>query len=1129
MRLNRLDLIRYGRFQDFALDFGQAEPGRPDVTVVYGANEAGKSTAFMAWLDFLFGFQGASPYAFRHERRELLVGAQVATPDGRLDLRRSTATAGSLTDQNGNVIADRRMTDWLFGLDRDAYRTRFSLNDTVLREGGKEIAQAQGDLGQLLHAGASGLSGLSDALAGIEGEVAGFYRKGGRTTAANEGRKRLKDLDAAIRNVRLDPRAFDRLAKARDDADAAFSHADAGLADARRALKLREAADRRRDMARRIAAMEAELADAPDGPDLPAEAVARVASAAEKCAGAEESLARARANTDAATARLAALSEDPVGQQVAAHLEMIDTAVFGEGELLVPRVVTNSSDLPKRRQDRDDILARMAGLAVDLPGASADPGAIVLGRDVLGALRRSADDVRTSRATLDGETRARLSAEADQGERTDPPEGLDRLADALQLWHQAPDPHDSLLALATAQAAVGNQTAGLPPDWRALAEAGLPEATEIEAVTEAVQLAESDRTARARAEQEAANAREAALKARDTLAGRPDIVLDVRAAESRARRDQAWAAHRAGLDPETADTFADAMRDDDSVQSRHAASTEARLRYSASEAELDARTVAHEEKRAALAEAETLLQAAADAAAAMAVQIGLPPSAPVKALRPRRDGLAEALRAIRQAEAAGGTAEKLRAERLARLGALREALGANEALPLDDRLPAIAERALVKLKDQRTAANDWRNARKTIDRMTASEADAAERLSGFQTALASRLAGLRCSDLDAGRLLDCLPDMEKLAELDEQRLQLDHRIEAMESAIASFEPLARPLRDLLGLTDVAHPNELLAMARQRAAQAEKTAQAVAAERKQLDAASDAGRGAEAARAAGRAEITRILAGQACDAAADPVDMVNRLEARDRLRRSLREARAAFDAEGGDFDPDALAAEEADHDPVRTDALREDVGEADRQRDVALERRSQARQSLETALAGDGGIAPDQERAALVETLRQGGREALARQFGLLAARSALRRFRQAHRGAMIEATEQAFAGITGGSWPRLDIQTVGANERLVGLRNGEPVAVGAMSTGTQGQLYLALRIAGHAQFVAEHGPLPFVTDDIHETFDDERVGAALRLAASMGERGQTILFTHHRHVVGLARSVIPSVNVLEIA
>ena len=115
---------------------------------------------------------------------------------------------------------------------------------------------------------------------------------------------------------------------------------------------------------------------------------------------------------------------------------------------------------------------------------------------------------------------------------------------------------------------------------------------------------------------------------------------------------------------------------------------------------------------------------------------------------------------------------------------------------------------------------------------------------------------------------------------------------------------------------------------------------------------------------------------------------------------------------------------------------------------------------------------------------------------------------------MIEATERAFAQSTGGRWPRLDIQPQGTTEQLIGIRGGEPVAVGAMSTGTQGQLYLALRIAGHAQFVGEHCPLPFITDDIHETFDEERAKAAIELASSMGRRGHAKLTTtaHYTHV-----------------
>ena len=153
MRLRHLDLIRYGRFTDRRLDFG-AGGGDSDVTIVYGANEAGKSTAFAAWLDLLFGMPNQHPYDFVHPRKDLLVGATIETGQGALALRRTGQRTGSLTDENGHTVDERRLSLLLHGLDRDSYRTRFSLNDEVLRQGGAEIAQAKGDLGQLLHAGA---------------------------------------------------------------------------------------------------------------------------------------------------------------------------------------------------------------------------------------------------------------------------------------------------------------------------------------------------------------------------------------------------------------------------------------------------------------------------------------------------------------------------------------------------------------------------------------------------------------------------------------------------------------------------------------------------------------------------------------------------------------------------------------------------------------------------------------------------------------------------------------------------------------------------------------------------------------------------------------------------------------
>jgi uncharacterized protein YhaN len=67
MRLRRLDLIRYGKFTDATIDFGPKPESGPDLHIVFGLNEAGKSTALSGYLDLLFGIEERSRYNFLHE------------------------------------------------------------------------------------------------------------------------------------------------------------------------------------------------------------------------------------------------------------------------------------------------------------------------------------------------------------------------------------------------------------------------------------------------------------------------------------------------------------------------------------------------------------------------------------------------------------------------------------------------------------------------------------------------------------------------------------------------------------------------------------------------------------------------------------------------------------------------------------------------------------------------------------------------------------------------------------------------------------------------------------------------------------------------------------------------------
>ena len=90
---------------------------------------------------------------------------------------------------------------------------------------------------------------------------------------------------------------------------------------------------------------------------------------------------------------------------------------------------------------------------------------------------------------------------------------------------------------------------------------------------------------------------------------------------------------------------------------------------------------------------------------------------------------------------------------------------------------------------------------------------------------------------------------------------------------------------------------------------------------------------------------------------------------------------------------------------------------------------------------------------------------------------------------------------------------------VTGLRpGGERVAVSGTSTGTADQLYLALRVASVEAPSKRTSPLPFVADDLFIDFDDARAASSLEVMGQVTEKTQVLLFTHHSHLVDIARA-----------
>jgi uncharacterized protein YhaN len=83
----------------------------------------------------------------------------------------------------------------------------------------------------------------------------------------------------------------------------------------------------------------------------------------------------------------------------------------------------------------------------------------------------------------------------------------------------------------------------------------------------------------------------------------------------------------------------------------------------------------------------------------------------------------------------------------------------------------------------------------------------------------------------------------------------------------------------------------------------------------------------------------------------------------------------------------------------------------------------------------------------------------------------------------------------------------------------DPCAIEALSEGTRDQLYLALRLVALEDFTATAPPLPFIADDILQTFDDSRALAAMRALIGLSRKVQVIVLTHHNHLAELSRAL----------
>jgi len=275
-----------------------------------------------------------------------------------------------------------------------------------------------------------------------------------------------------------------------------------------------------------------------------------------------------------------------------------------------------------------------------------------------------------------------------------------------------------------------------------------------------------------------------------------------------------------------------------------------------------------------------------------------------------------------------------------------------------------------------------------------------------------------------------------------------------------------------------------------------------------------------------------LKGLCAEAGAEDVSQLPAIEQASAKRRELEKDRQTIDQQLRSLaasEPLEVFIEHASQQDPAAFEIELSKSEAEREH---LHQRWTAAQQTVGKLRGEVEQMDASDQAAMIQQERQNLLAAMRRQSSryaeLTIAEEALKRaiehYRQNNEGPVLRRASNFFNRLTDGEYQRLQIEFDDKDQpKLVGVRPDakSTVVANLMSDGTADALYLSLRLASLEVHLDTHHPVPLIVDDCLVQFDDDRASAALKILSELSVRTQVILFTHHQHLLDLARESLP--------
>jgi len=1164
MRIAELNLAAFGPFTDRVLAFDEA-----GLHIVYGPNEAGKSSALRGLKALLYGIEERTLDNFLHANDKLRIHGFLRTTDGQeLAFVRRKGRKNTLLTPDGEALDEQALAPFLQGVTAELFETLFGIDHQALIQGGQEILEQKGEVGQALFSAALGSHTLHAVLAKLDADADGLFRPRGSTQTINSALKLYAELNKEVRDRSLLSREWDEKRRALGRTTKELERIQAELADNRsdvtrlqRIQRVLPKLARRRELFHEL-----ELLGANSGKPvviLPGDFTGRRQKAVNALETAQAIVGKASPRLEGLQKQLKDLLTNQGLLEQAENIEDLHARLGGHRKALQDRphleaetkqLLTDAESILKEiRPDLElkaiealrPVLARRQAIA-ELGGKNALLNARV--EQAESSLRETEKRLKTARK-----------------ERDEIPEAgnTDDLHRAIAAARKQGELDASIQSTQSQLASLQTECAGdlarltlWEGELEAVSDLRLPNRESIRRFEEDYDDLSKRIHRLEEKKEELVDALLDTTQKLDEIERVGEVPTESVLTNARSERDAVWQLlRRQWVDGEDVSAEASEHQGEgtlpDAFEARLADADEVsdRLRREADRvhalASLQAKQEGGQQQGQQIdeqLEATSAEKAQLDADwQALWTPCQIDPRSPremrawldeFEKLRGQVGQLNLFRQKVSELEQNRTTHIQRLNEQLAGLGKSGSASEVLESVLLE--CEALANQLDESRRKHDSLSKEVNDREADVESLSEEHRLATEALEAWKSQWAEQMQslGLR-SETSPSAVDGFIENVRALFSKQNEAEKLRIRINAIDEDAVAFRgqvkaivtTIAPELGDLPADDAVVRLNTLLSENRSRQTKRQQIEEQIEQATQEIQDSN-----------ASIKTMTDRLDALCAEAKCDGHHQLEAAERRSADYLRIKDAIASIEQEIQESGEGVTIAElEAQAEEVDPDSLPGRVTELNNKINVELEPRwtelaeTKGREENELELMDgrdDAAVLADQAQAILASIRSDSERYIRVKLAGKIL-RDQIERYRRENQGPLVKRASEHFCALTLGSFEGL---MTDFNERdepvLVGIRSGgELVTVEGMSSGTRDQLYLALRLASLEKYMESAEPMPFIVDDVLVDFDDARSQAALNALAELAERAQVILFTHHSQVVEQAKRLPRSVQV----